>query len=413
MKVLCCRSRRFATAPDDAAPDTAAADATGSFAQPTGAAKRAKVAAKAAAQSVASNSVLLDSSDLYASGAYGELRARLLQDGFLFLRGVVNADVVAAAREEFSKCMPKSSKRSGSAALAFDALTGVKSSTQQKSSLAQAAGNSAAMQALYCASVKKLCENLCTVEPAAADAHAGKAERAPSFTRMPECTWMRVVSKSGKTPQHSDLMFFLRQTNRLLEVYQRAPHHQLAVAAAAIAQRTARSASAANEQQQPRECSAEGCKSSASAELVACAACKSLFHPACQPSLLSWGDLPLHRWHCSQCVNAPSPFYTCWMPLTDLSAESSRLQVLPASHRQVAGYERMLDIDGGDVLPGDYTEAKAAELKSCWVTAPADMKAGDVILFNWKLIHAATAHTDTDSRLSVDTRIAMHALQSC
>jgi ectoine hydroxylase-related dioxygenase (phytanoyl-CoA dioxygenase family) len=104
------------------------------------------------------------------------------------------------------------------------------------------------------------------------------------------------------------------------------------------------------------------------------------------------------------------------MPLTDLAGKASRLQVLPRSHR-LAGYERMqTDATDGrehdaDLLPADFERSKLRQHNLSWVTAPADMKAGDVILFNWKLIHSATEHKDAKQpRLSVDTRIALHAL---
>jgi hypothetical protein len=334
------------------------------------------------------------------------LRQRLLEQGFLFLREVIAVEVVTAARAALSAF----SSSLHTAAVAFDAQTGHTSTiaAQNLSASAQRAGNSEEMTNLYENCVKELCQKLCTVEPDAAaagtSAGAAAAMRAPSFTPMPQCTWMRVVSKRGQTPEHSDLMFFLRQTDYLLDVYRDHPHVQRAVAAAAQA--------AAATAAQRSKCCADKCKASIRAKLLVCAACRLQFHSSCQRSSKHFGDEDQkRRWHCDQCVNAPSPFYTCWMPLTDLGDKVSRLQVLPRSHL-LAGYERMQKRNhDADLLPGDYTSAKLDEFGLEWATAPHNMKAGDVILFNWKLIHAATSHEDTEyPRLSVDSRLALHAL---
>jgi hypothetical protein len=78
--------------------------------------------------------------------------------------------------------------------------------------------------------------------------------------------------------------------------------------------------------------------------------------------------------------------------------------VLPASHRHLqSGYERPLSDDDGDILPAGFS---AAQAEGEWRTAPSDMRAGDIILFNAKLIHAATPHAEQHFRLSLDTRMA-------
>jgi ectoine hydroxylase-related dioxygenase (phytanoyl-CoA dioxygenase family) len=81
------------------------------------------------------------------------------------------------------------------------------------------------------------------------------------------------------------------------------------------------------------------------------------------------------------------------------------LKVLPRSHMEVKGYRSMQSQGSGDELPGEY---RADSNAAGWVSAPANMKAGDLIIFNWKLIHAASAHKQHSLRLSLDTRIALH-----
>jgi ectoine hydroxylase-related dioxygenase (phytanoyl-CoA dioxygenase family) len=100
------------------------------------------------------------------------------------------------------------------------------------------------------------------------------------------------------------------------------------------------------------------------------------------------------------------------MPLTKLDAQTSRLKLLPGSH-VLKGYERMQTNKEGDadLLPSGFNAANIKEKGLKWITVPIGMQAGDIILFNWKLIHSATKHTDAEHpRLSVDTRISLHAL---
>jgi hypothetical protein len=189
-------------------------------------------AADSASKKADKSSSPTDSTDLYTSGQYGELRKRLRQDGFLFLRGVIAREVVTPAKDALFKL--SQSLQKDAVAVAFDALTGCTSTEfadpaakKKLQDAAQTVGTGEAMTNLYQRAVEELCVKLCAVDQPA----VGGGE--PSFTLMPECTWMRVLSKKGKmkggTPQHSDLMFFLRQTDRLLDVYHKQPHHQRAV----------------------------------------------------------------------------------------------------------------------------------------------------------------------------------------
>jgi hypothetical protein len=264
---------------------------------------------------------------------------------------------------------------------------------------AQKLGGSEAMREIYERGVGAIASKLCSASPGeSAGADNAAASALPPFVLLPQCTWMRALLRGGHTSAHSDVGFFLRRTDELRKLY--AEHPQF---------RPSRHASAA-----VSRCAADLCcaQSSDDSELHRCICCGSSFHGACQDSLPRWlesqqprsaqAPLDMARWHCDECLNAASPLYTCWMPLTDLAADSSRLKVVPRSHK-LQGYEHMQAAEDGDTLPGGFDVQQQHE----WLTAPADMRAGDIVLFSWKLIHAASQHTHDQLRLSLDTRIAI------
>jgi len=337
------------------------------------------------------------STQLWKDKHYSELRRRLESDGYLFIRGVLDVEAVKHARCQFFDsllkllCQKRATAdqptayapkgKSQARSRMWDARTGVSGDQEDKDARILGCGD--AMTALYMDSMQEFMAKLCSSQEASA--------AAPSFRLLSDCTWMRAVLTGGKTSMHADIGYFLRRTDRVVDFYKKQPP-------------TARSDGG---------CAQGMCQ--LDAQLYACACCGRSYHRACgQTSLLAWlGDKSLskymHRWHCDECLNAPSPFYTCWMPLTDLTPKSSRLQLIPGSHKK-QGYDRMQPAGDGDELPGECTSDDAAS--SQWITVPADMKAGDLVLFNWKLTHAASIHKDAQLRMSLDTRICITELDS-
>ena len=106
------------------------------------------------------------------------------------------------------------------------------------------------------------------------------------------------------------------------------------------------------------------------------------------------------EWHCHICIDSFLPFYTCWIPLTNITGADGRLVILPGSHK-LRGYNTPIE-DG--LLPGEYTEEYAKAKSTVWQW-PTQIGMGDVILFNFKTIHAATKNIGGRFRLSVDTRV--------
>jgi len=107
-------------------------------------------------------------------------------------------------------------------------------------------------------------------------------------------------------------------------------------------------------------------------------------------------------WHCHHCRNVPLDFWTAWTPLGNITAKEGLLALIPGSHR-LGGYERPMPTPRGEValLPGDSTlpQRKGAQ----WVR-PSHMGKSDIIIFNFRSIHAATKNTTEKYRLSLDTR---------
>jgi ectoine hydroxylase-related dioxygenase (phytanoyl-CoA dioxygenase family) len=106
------------------------------------------------------------------------------------------------------------------------------------------------------------------------------------------------------------------------------------------------------------------------------------------------------------CCDVPLDHITCWIPLHDLDSQDSRLKLVPGSHK-LGGYFRPDAKGSKGLLPGGWKQSiEATALKWC---APDRISAGDVILFNWRTIHAATKHGKKgEYRFSVDTRVKLN-----
>ncbi len=110
------------------------------------------------------------------------------------------------------------------------------------------------------------------------------------------------------------------------------------------------------------------------------------------------------EWHCMQCSNAPIQGYTTWIPLQPLRAQQGVLAVLPGSHR-ADGFEAM-DDDG--VLPRKFVDNMDQQADQQVWHLPFYIEAGDIILFNIKLIHGAVnTQTTEHARFSCDTRVVI------
>ncbi|MEO1059856.1 MAG: phytanoyl-CoA dioxygenase family protein [Actinomycetota bacterium] len=100
---------------------------------------------------------------------------------------------------------------------------------------------------------------------------------------------------------------------------------------------------------------------------------------------------------------------TTWIPIGDLTPRDGTLAIVPASHR-LDGYARLretygrVDVDRDNIdgwfttEPFDVTD----EFGGTWATA--EFRAGDVVLFGMRTLHASTTNLTTRHRLSCDVR---------
>jgi hypothetical protein len=119
------------------------------------------------------------------------------------------------------------------------------------------------------------------------------------------------------------------------------------------------------------------------------------------------------EWHCPCCSDANMDMWTCWMPLIDIPADPncSRLMVLPRSHL-LPGYVQLRN----HTADGAHKEQRLphrwkgdARSGAVW-QVPSELRAGDIILFNIKLIHAANPNNSGHFRISLDTRVVATSL---
>jgi ectoine hydroxylase-related dioxygenase (phytanoyl-CoA dioxygenase family) len=101
------------------------------------------------------------------------------------------------------------------------------------------------------------------------------------------------------------------------------------------------------------------------------------------------------------------PFFTCWIALRDYFVTEGVLAILPASHR-LSGFDTPIP---NKHLPSGY--ASNSQRNLAW-RIPLVVRAGDIIIFNAKTIHGATANESSPQRyrLSMDVRILLDVVRT-
>ena len=176
---------------------------------------------------------------------------------------------------------------------------------------------------------------------------------------LPECTWLRMMSKNESTDIHADYSYFKQATNIF-------------------------------------STNIRGMTTTKQKDNI-CALCDKIitFKDKLDPKQ---GDGYGNdgEQHCITCCNKPFSFYTCWIPLQNLKPENSVLCILPKTH-QLKGYEKPLGQRG--LVPSEFN------IKNHQFHIPTNIEIGDMIIFNIKTIHAATLNLQNFFRLSMDTRV--------
>jgi hypothetical protein len=174
-------------------------------------------------------------------------------------------------------------------------------------------------------------------------------------------------------------------------------------------------------------------KADAQENMVICDICEGSFHMNC--ATLPICDITAAtEWHCSTCVQSDLPVYTAWIPLQELHAEKdSILAIVPRSHL-CAGFDDPISAQLS--LPSAflthtpecskircYDTASATSMKSSsngsarapasklawWI--PDKVEFGDLIIFNTKSIHGATANVSSRIRCSLDIRFVIDSTE--
>ena len=349
-----------------------------------------------------------DSTADWRAGRYRELRQRLDDDGFLFVRGVIEEPVVLGAREKLVNqraakglTLPGSDPMEALAAhpivvgYTVDALTGhVYMHRERITSTGTAAwaevGNSPQMRQVYAGDGLRRFYQLLFQDDAdyVARPEWSAAGIAP-YTMLLESTWLRAKGGGESTIPHADWMHFADNTTALGDYMTPSAHRS----------------DGAVEQQDRETCNICGMDDDSTDTLI-CDVCSRGFHGGCLQPPLSAAILAkaIHaesqEWHCHDCCELPVPYWTAWIPLGRIAEGDGRLMLLPRSHRGYGGYRSS---QKERELPAQFNAAahKAAQ----WCAPTAGMEAGDLILFNLKTIHAATANGRSKLRLSMDTRV--------
>lgn len=221
-----------------------------------------------------------------------------------------------------------------------------------------------------------------------------KAAGVPSFTTLPSCTWLRAKGAGEVTAEHADYYYFRKNTDIFSRYYTPAQHCTLQQEEA----KRARDAALAQQSKEQRQTCQVCHDPRDAASTLLCDLCDCGYHMACLTPALTTMLPEEEEFHCPSCCNNPLDYWTCWVALGDIRGRDGRLALVAGSHR-LGGYESSAR---AELLPAEYTSA--FEAASVWQT-PADIRMGDIILFNVKTVHAATRNGGDRFRLSLDTRV--------
>lgn len=334
--------------------------------------------------------IVQDSTEDYLASQWDILGPRMMQQGFLFIRNALPVKNVELAhsvvqsflrKKKIGKEKSAGTKDNTGTWITWDvsAEQGNGGSPTPEQERVRLTGSHRFMKQVYEKDVQQLCERL-----------SGVLGSNP--TRLPKATWFRSVGKQsdkGKpaTVTHTDIGYHHRRTSLDLSPFFEKRHY-----VEDTAQKHKDGTDHKNDQ-------------------IMCIGCTQSFCVQCDAGYASWkrDQLPSNRWRCAICINLPCRIWTIWTPLRDLTADDSRLEVHMGSHTGVLaqGYDSPHGHDN-DELPSGYVidEHKASV---DWHSVPRNMKAGDIIIFNYKLVHRASEHKADSTRRSLDVRIAAHA----
>eukprot|EP00457_Paulinella_chromatophora_P007271 gb/GEZN01007294.1/.p1 GENE.gb/GEZN01007294.1/~~gb/GEZN01007294.1/.p1 ORF type:complete len:421 (-),score=57.28 gb/GEZN01007294.1/:227-1489(-) len=329
-----------------------------------------------------------ESTDLYQQGRQAELLQRLQEDGYLFVKSVLNSETVNRGRKSILTFLEKKGAiLAGTDPLEAKiahavGLTKAKPQFQEGFCISTRTGG--------CASDREPEETQNTwkafslTEPIRNMYHGPELfsffdvvfgpKHHKSFA---DCTWLRMKGRGEVTAEHADYYYFKGNTSIFAD----------------------------NMGKKPQECQpvdeiCQRCgKDERPEETLICDICGRGCHMYCSRPVVN--KVPEGEWHCQQCADLPFNFYTCWVSWGDARiGEEGGLCVVPNTHRTLGGFDRPLA--GKPLLPQDY---KALQNSKGLTWRSSNYGPGDIVLFNIKTVHAASQNYSFTYRLSCDTRV--------
>lgn len=302
------------------------------------------------------STVLTDSSKLYRDDAT-RLKSRLFADGYLFLKGVLDPQIVSKFVTQVE--VPDSFEGT----YHFRTQTMIDAGDTQARSPSEEEAIRVNKEQLQTSHLSDIMSSLAQVMETVLGKHA---------VIIPSEGWFR-VKRASSTMTHADYFFFEGDgfCQKLKDVLDSKSHNE------------------ADEK---------------SCDWCALKSCSLTEDQVSQFKTIEMKGKPDPDFYCHTCSETYIPLYTCWIPLSnsDRSKGDSLLQCLESSHCMYGFSESAFDREDGQELPKFY-KSQVADYD--W-KSPGQVQLGDVILFNCKTVHRAPQHMRLDQpRMSLDVRV--------
>jgi len=229
-----------------------------------------------------------------------------------------------------------------------------------------------------------------------------EAENIESESRSfdPYYTWLRIKSPNEFTTEHSDIFYYKNFTKMFstpgctseddIHSLEKITSHE-----DDFGQVQADYDDDGSSEESVGGCSV--CKSYAREDkILLCDECNKAYHmDTCIESPLE--KAPRGEWFCGECSARPT-LGTCWVPLEDVGVDHGVLALLPGS-QYLPDYDVPFK---ASQLPNSYFYKSSISNKLVWRTG--SYQAGDIIIFDSKVIHCTSRNYLSTYRLSLDFR---------
>jgi hypothetical protein len=345
-----------------------------------------------------------DSTDLYRSQKFAQLRYKLESDGYIFIRGVIDEEIVKKARtmmlaqaqrekaivvdgdNALDRARMSKNGSVWSDGYCVDGISG--SETQQRAGIDAEAwriiGPSQTCREVYDGEcLRQLWRHL-----------FGDHQMRPLVKQ----TFLRLMGSSG-TIEHADYYYFKRDTH----IFSGSDGKNAQTAAKQYLQTHALWNTDVFDYDY--DCKLKQ-RERTNDDALRCGICDECYSISADLDKLRRERLKRRdfavegEWHCPSCARLPLSIYTAWISCSSLRApKDSILAIQPKSHRTLREWD--LPKKGAQV-PQDFSWSDP------WVI-PEEVGYGDVIMFNIKTIHASSLNRSTPRcfRCSFDTRLQL------